>query len=332
MIAIEIAQPGGPEVLRTVTRPTPAPAAGEVLIRVHAAGVNRPDILQRLGRYPPPPGASDIPGLEVAGTIAEVGPPTDAWERRWNVGDAVCALVGGGGYAEYCVAPEPQCLPVPRSVDVAIAAAIPETYFTVWTNLFQRARLHRGQTLLVHGGTSGIGTTAIQLAHAFGATVYATAGSQEKCEACERLGAARALNYHTVDFVQAVRDLTSGRGVDMILDIIGAEYLNRNIECLAIDGCLVQIGLQSGARTEFNLAALMQKRLTITGSTLRIRSVVEKGAIARDVEQHVWPMLEKGQVAPVIFERLPLPQASEAHRHLESGQVIGKILLIPDAG
>jgi NADPH:quinone reductase len=331
MIAIEIAQPGGPEVLRPVTRPTPTPAAGEVLIRVQAAGVNRPDILQRLGRYPPPPGASDLPGLEVAGTVVEVGPATEAWERRWKVGDTVCALVGGGGYAEYCLAPEPQCLPVPRSVDVVTAAAIPETYFTVWTNLFQRARLHRGQTLLVHGGSSGIGTTAIQLARAFGATVYATAGSQQKCEACERLGAARAINYHTEDFVQAVRNLTSGRGVDLILDIIGAEYLNRNIECLAIDGYLVQIGLQGGARTEFNLASLMQKRLTITGSTLRIRSVVEKGAIARDVEQNVWPLFEAGQVAPVIFETLPLTQASEAHRHLESGQVIGKILLIPGA-
>jgi putative PIG3 family NAD(P)H quinone oxidoreductase len=330
MLAIEIAHPGGPDVLRPVDRPKPAPGPGEVLLRVHAAGVNRPDILQRLGRYPPPPGASDIPGLEVSGTVVEIGPPTGAWERRWKVGDVVCALIGGGGYAEYCVAPEPQCLPVPRSLDVTSAAAIPETYFTVWTNVFQRARLRRGQTLLVHGGSSGIGTTAIQLAHAAGATVYATAGSSEKCKACERLGAVRALNYREVDFVEAVRDLTSGRGVDMILDIIGADYLQRNIEALAIDGCLVQIGLQSGAKTEFNLASLMQKRLTITGSTLRIRSVVEKGAIARDVEQHVWPMLEAGQVAPVIFETLPLTRASEAHQHLESGQVVGKILLVPD--
>lgn len=332
MIAIEISQPGGgPEVLKAVNRPTPVPAPGEVLIRVLAAGVNRPDILQRLGRYPPPPGASDIPGLEVAGTVVELGPTTDLWERRWKVGDVVCALVSGGGYAEYCVAPEPQCLPVPRAVDARTSAAIPETYFTVWTNLFQRARLHRGQTLLVHGGSSGIGTTAIQLAHAIGATVYATAGSRQKCEACERLGAARAINYHEVDFVQTVRDLTSGRGVDIILDIIGAEYFQRNIECLAIDGTLVQIGLQGGAKTEFNLASLMHKRLTVTGSTLRIRSVPEKGAIARDVEQNVWPILEAGRVAPVIFATLPLTQASEAHRLLEAGQVIGKVLLIPDA-
>jgi NADPH2:quinone reductase len=331
MIAIEISHPGGPEVLTPVNRPTPAPAAGEVLIRVQAAGVNRPDILQRLGRYPPPPGASDIPGLEVAGTVVDIGPATDAWERRWKIGDVLCALVGGGGYAEYCVVPEPQCLPVPRSVDVVTSAAIPETYFTVWTNLFQRARLHSGQTLLVHGGSSGIGTTAIQLAHAFGATVYTTAGSQKKCAACEQLGADRAINYREMDFVQAVRDLTSGRGVDIILDIIGAEYFERNLACLAIDGCLVQIGLQGGAKTAFNLTTLMHKRLTITGSTLRIRSVLEKGAIARDVEHHVWPMLESGRVAPVICETLPLTQAGEAHRHLESGEVIGKILLIPDA-
>ena len=331
MLAIEIARPGGPEVLRPVERPVPKPGPGEVLVRIHAAGVNRPDLLQRQGRYPPPPGASDIPGLELAGTVVDTGPPTDAWERRYQVGDLVCALVGGGGYAEYCVAPEPQCLPVPRSIDVVTSAAIPETYFTVWTNLFQRARLRSGQTLLVHGGTSGIGTTAIQLAHATGATVYATAGAPEKCDACERLGAKRAINYKTEDFVQAVRQLTSGRGVDVILDIIGADYLPRNMDALAVDGCLVQIGLQSGAKTEINLAALMQKRMTITGSTLRIRSVIEKGAIARDVEKNVWPMFESGRVAPLIHETLPLTRADEAHRHLESGQVIGKILLVPDA-
>ena len=330
MIAIEITRPGGPEVLKPVKRPTPVPAAGEVLIRVQAAGVNRPDIMQRLGRYPPPPGASDIPGLEVAGTIVDVGPPSTSWDRRWKYGDGVCALVSGGGYAQYCVAPEPQCLPVPRSVNFVGAAAIPETYFTVWTNLFQRAQLRGGQSLLVHGGSSGIGTTAIQLAHAAGATVYATAGSDQKCEACEHLGASQAINYHTTDFVQAVRDLTSGRGVDIILDIVGAEYLQRNIECLAIDGCLVQIGLLGGAKTEINLASLMQKRLTLTGSTLRIRSIAEKGAIARDVEQSVWPLIEAGRVAPVIHSTLPLEQASEAHRLLESGQVIGKVLLIPE--
>ena len=323
MLAIEIGHPGGPEVLRPVNRETPVPAAGEVLIRVQAAGVNRPDILQRLGKYPPPPGASDIPGLEVAGTVAALGPAT----ARWKVGDTVCALVAGGGYAEYCVAPEPQCLPVPASLDAIRAAAVPETYFTVWTNLFQRAYLQSGETVLIHGGASGIGTTAIQLARAAGATVYATAGSREKCTACEQLGAAHALNYQTMDFVQAVIELTSGRGVNVILDIVGGDYLERNIECLSIDGRLVQIGLLGGARSELNLGRLMQKRLTVTGSTLRIRSVAEKGAIARELETHVWPLLASGKVAPVIHGTLPLTRAADAHRLLEAGQVIGKLVL-----
>ena len=323
MLAIEIAHPGGPEVLRPVTRETPVPSTGEVLIRVQAAGVNRPDILQRIGKYPPPRGASDIPGLEVAGVVAALGPGA----TRWQPGEAVCALVAGGGYAEYCVAPEPQCLPIPTSFDAARAAAIPETYFTVWTNLFQRARLQSGETVLVHGGTSGIGTTAIQLARAAGATVYATAGSREKCTACEGLGAAHAINYQTMDFVQAVNELTSGRGVNVILDIVGGDYLERNIECLAIDGRLVQIGLLGGAKAEFNLAKLMQKRLTVTGSTLRIRSVAEKGAIARELESHVWPLLGSGRVAPVIHGTLPLTRAADAHRLLEAGQVIGKLVL-----
>ena len=323
MLAIEIAHPGGPEVLRAVDRDVPVPATGEVLIRVQAAGVNRPDILQRLGWYPPPPGASDIPGLEVAGQVEAIG----SGVTRWNVGDLVCALVAGGGYAEYCVAPEPQCLPVPASLDPVRAAALPETFFTVWTNLFQRGRLQTGETVLIHGGTSGIGTTAIQLARAAGATVYATAGSHEKCLACERLGAEHAINYQTRDFVQAVNEFTAGRGVNVILDIVGGDYLERNIECLAIDGRLVQIGLLGGAKAEFNLARLMQKRLTVTGSTLRIRSVEAKGALARELEAHVWPLLESGKVAPVIHDALPLAQASEAHRLLEAGKVIGKLVL-----
>ena len=323
MLAIEIAHPGGPEVLRAVDRDVPVPATGEVLIRVQAAGVNRPDILQRLGRYPPPPGASDIPGLEVAGQVEAIG----SGVTRWNVGDLVCALVAGGGYAEYCVAPEPQCLPVPASLDPVRAAALPETFFTVWTNLFQRGRLQTGETVLIHGGTSGIGTTAIQLARAAGATVYATAGSHEKCLACERLGAEHAINYQTRDFVQAVNEFTAGRGVNAILDIVGGGYFERNMECLAIDGRLVQIGLLGGAKAEFNLARLMQKRLTVTGSTLRIRSVEEKGALARELEARVWPLLESGKVAPVIHGALPLTRAADAHRLLEAGQVIGKLVL-----
>ncbi len=307
----------------------PVAAAGEVLIRVHAAGVNRPDILQRLGRYPPPPGISDIPGLEVSGTVAGIGPPSHD-SGRWNLGDAVCALVAGGGYAEYCVAPGPQCLSIPAPLDFPAAAAVPETYFTVWTNLFQRGRLRAGQRVLVHGGSSGIGTTAIQLAHAAGAIVYATAGSQTKCDACVRLGAAHALNYRTTDFVRAIGELTSGRGVDIVLDIVGGEYLAKNLACLAVDGHLVQIGLLGGASTALNLAALMQKRLTITGSTLRIRSVAEKGALAREVEQQVWPLIAAGRVAPVVHAVLPLTQAAEAHRQLEAGDVIGKLVLACD--
>lgn len=325
MLAIEIAHPGGPEVLQPVDRDIPIPSTGEVLIRVQGAGVNRPDILQRLGKYPPPPGASDIPGLEVAGHVHAIGRGV----TRWNVGDGVCALVAGGGYAEYCVAPEPQCLPIPASLDAIRAAAVPETFFTVWTNLFQRARLQNGETVLIHGGTSGIGTTAIQLARVTGATVYATAGSREKCIACERLGAAHAINYQATDFVKVVNELTSGRGVNVILDIVGGEYLGRNIECLAIDGRLAQIGLLGGAKAEFNLAKLMQKRLTVTGSTLRIRSVAEKGTLARDLETHVWPLLASGTVAPVIHATLPLTRAGEAHRLLEAGEVIGKLVLTP---
>jgi putative PIG3 family NAD(P)H quinone oxidoreductase len=322
MLAIEIAHPGGPEVLRPVERDTPVPSAGEVLIRVAAAGVNRPDILQRLGKYPPPPGASDIPGLEVAGEVAALGSDV----TRWKIGDAVCALVAGGGYADHCIAPEPQCLPVPASLNPISAAAIPETFFTVWTNLFGRGRLQRGETVLIHGGSSGIGTTAIQLARTAGATVYATAGTAEKCAACERLGA-RAINYRTADFVQAVSEFTSGSGANVILDIVGGDYLERNIQCLAIEGRLLQIGLLGGARSAIDLGKLMRNRLTLTGSTLRVRSVAEKGAIARELESGVWPLLAAGEVAPVIHATFPLAHAAEAHRMLEAGEVIGKLVL-----
>jgi putative PIG3 family NAD(P)H quinone oxidoreductase len=323
VLAIEITQAGGPEVLQPVERPVPGPRDGEVLVRVAAAGVNRPDIMQRLGKYPPPPGASDIPGLEIAGSIAATG----ASVTRWRTGEAVCALVAGGGYAEYCVVPEPQCLPIPAGMDAATAAAIPETFFTVWTNLFDRAALRRGERLLVHGGTSGIGTTAIQLARAFGATVFATAGSDEKCAACERLGA-RAINYRASDFVAAIHDLTAGRGVDVILDIVGGDYLQRNLESLALNGRLVQIGLIGGSRAELNLTAVLQKRLTITGSTLRARTIDEKGAIARRLEEQVWPLLASGVVSPVIDARFRLREAAEAHRRLEAGNVVGKIVLL----
>lgn len=323
MTAIEIRQPGGPEVLRAVQRPVPQPADGEVLIRVEAAGVNRPDVLQRRGHYPPPPGASDIPGLEVAGTIVDVGGNVD----RWNVNNRVCALVAGGGYAEYCVAPAPQCLPIPQSVDVVSAAAIPETFFTVWTNLFQRGALRAGERVLIHGGTSGIGMTAIQLAQVLGAIVYATAGSDEKCGACRGLGASVAINYRTSDFVDVIRRETNGAGVSVILDIIGGDYFNRNIECLAIDGRLVQIGLQGGATSTVDLGRVMRRRLTITGSTLRVRSVEEKGALAREVETNVWPLLAAGRVSPVIDRTFSLTDASAAHLRMESGNHIGKLVL-----
>ena len=314
MRAVEISEPGGPDVLRIVERPIPTPAAGEVLIKVEAAGVNRPDIMQRLGKYPPPPGASDIPGLEVAGTV-------DGSDRR------VCALLAGGGYAEYCVAPEAQCLPVPARMDVVHAAAIPETYFTVWTNVFERGRLASGETILVQGGTSGIGTTAIQLSRAFGATVIATAGSDEKVRACEELGAVRAINYRTQDFVAAVREATGGRGVDVVLDIIGGDYLQRNLDCLALNGRLVQIGLIGGSKAQIDLRTVLQRRLTLTGSTLRPRTVDEKGALARAVHENLWPLLESGKVGPLVAKTFPLDRAADAHRALEAGEVIGKVVL-----
>jgi putative PIG3 family NAD(P)H quinone oxidoreductase len=323
LLAIEIAQPGEPDVLTPVERPQPLLHPGEVLIKVDAAGVNRPDIMQRQGKYPPPSGASDLPGLEVAGTVVE----THA-AGRWKVGDRVCALVAGGGYAEYCAAPAPQCLPIPAGMDAATAAAIPETFFTVWTNLFQRGRLERGERVLVHGGTSGIGSTAIQLARAFGATVYATAGTDEKCEACRMLGAAEAINYRTRDFVDGVRELTGGEGVDIVLDIIGGDYLQRNVDCLRLNGRLLQIGLMGGPKSHINLRPLLSNRLTISGSTLRPRTVEEKGAIARELEEQVWPLLERGIVHPSIHATFPLREAAAAHRLLESGEVVGKVVLV----
>ncbi len=323
MRVVEITAPGEPEVLVPAERPVPRPAGGEVLIRVAAAGVNRPDVMQRQGKYPPPPGASDLPGLEVAGTVAAVG----ADVARWQVGDRVCALVAGGGYAEYCVAPALQCLPVPGDLDPVAAAAIPETFFTVWTNVFERGRLSAGEWLLVHGGSSGIGTTAIQLGRAFGARVLATAGTAEKCAACERLGAERGINYRDEDFVEVVGERTGGRGVDVVLDMVGAAYLERNVDCLAPNGRLVVIGLLGGAKGTVKLLPVLQRRLTITGSTLRSRSVDEKAAIARALEQHVWPLLEQGTVRPVVDRTFALADAAEAHRLMERSGHIGKLVL-----
>jgi NADPH:quinone reductase len=324
MTVVEIATPGGAEVLRPAQRPVPEPGPGEVQIRVAAAGVNRPDVMQRQGKYPPPPGVTDIPGLEVAGEVTALG--KDVNEPR--VGDRVCALVSGGGYAEYCVAPAPQCLPVPRGRSMVEAAAIPETYFTVWTNVFDRGRLQPGETLLVHGGASGIGTTAIQLARAFGAAVLATAGSDEKSRACERLGASRAINYRTEDFVAAVKQATDGRGADVILDMVGGDYLARDVEALAVDGRIVLIALQRGAKAELNLLPLMQRRLWLTGSTLRPRSVEAKGAIAQALREKVWPLLEAGRCKPVIDSTFPLAEAADAHRRIESADHVGKIVLL----
>ena len=324
MIAIEISRPGAPEVLTPVERPDPVPGAGDVLIRVAAAGVNRPDVMQRRGAYPPPAGASDLPGLEVAGTIAAVGDGVN----EWRVGDRVCALVSGGGYASLCIAPAVQCLPVPEALDFSTAAAIPETFFTVWTNVFERGRLQAGETALFHGGSSGIGTTAIQLAVARGARAFATAGSDEKCRACEAIGAERAINYKTTDFVAAIKQATAGRGVDLVLDIIAGDYFSRNVAVLATDGRLVQIAIQSGEpNVSIDVWQVMSRRLTITGSTLRPRSVAEKGQIAAALRREVWPLLERGVVKPVVYKRFPLRDAAAAHRLMESSNHIGKIVL-----
>jgi putative PIG3 family NAD(P)H quinone oxidoreductase len=324
MIAIEIREPGEPDVLVPVERPNLSPGPGDVLIKVRAAGVNRPDVMQRRGRYPPPPGASDIPGLEVAGTVEAVGDGVTGW----SIGDAICALVAGGGYAEFCLAPSPQCLPIPRGMDFVTAAAIPETFFTVWTNVFERGRLKPGESILIHGGSSGIGTTAIQLARAFEARVFATAGSPAKCAACERLGAQRCINYRETDFVEAIRELTGGAGVNVVLDIVGGPYVPRNLDVLAVEGRLVQIGVLGGAKTELNVAVIMQKRLIVTGSTLRVRPIADKAAIAAAVREHAWPLLESGAVKPLVYATFPLRDAAAAHRLMESSEHIGKIVLV----
>jgi putative PIG3 family NAD(P)H quinone oxidoreductase len=323
MRCVEIAAFGPPEGLRLVERPTPLPAPGEVLIEVHAAGVNRPDVIQRYGKYAPPPGASDIPGLEVAGLVRAVGEGVS----RWRDGDAVCALVSGGGYADWCVAPEGQCLPAPRGCSLIEAAAIPETFFTVWTNVFERGRLQPGEWLLVHGGSSGIGTTAIQLATARGARVAATAGSEAKCDACRQLGAARAWNYRVEDWVAQMRAVTGGRGANVVLDMVGGDYTARNLDALAVEGRLVQIAFLKTPQVTLDLSQVMRRRLWITGSTLRPRTVEEKSALARALEAEVWPLIERGQVRPVIDSVLPLADAAEAHRRMEAGLHIGKIVL-----
>jgi putative PIG3 family NAD(P)H quinone oxidoreductase len=324
MLAIAITAPGPPDVLQPVEMPTPVPGPRDVLIQVSAAGVNRPDLLQREGKYPPPPGASEIPGLEVSGTIVARGADVE----RWQVGDRVCALVAGGGYAEFCVAPDVQCLPIPSTLDLTAAAAVPETFFTVWATVFDSGRLNAGDALLVHGGSSGIGTAAIQMARAFGARVFATAGTADKCAACERLGAERGINYRTEDFVEVVRRATGGRGVDLILDMVGAAYLGRNIDLLALNGRLLLIAVQHGSRAEIDLARVLRQRLTISGSTLRPRTVPEKGALASALERHVWPLLEAGRIAPVMHATFPLRQAADAHRMMEGGAHIGKIVLL----
>jgi NADPH2:quinone reductase len=324
MRVVEIARPGPPDVLRIAERPRPSPGPGEVLIKVVAAGVNRPDVLQRLGKYPPPPGASDIPGLEVSGHIEERGDGV----VQWRPGDAVCALVAGGGYAEYCVAPQAQCLRPPDAVSLIEAAGIPETFFTVWSNVFERGRLQRNETILIHGGSSGIGTTAIQLAAAFGARVFTTAGTEEKCEACLRLGAELAVNYRSTDWVAACKEATSGRGVDVILDMVGGDYVTRNLDLLAVEGRLVQIAFLKTSKVELDLMQVMRRRLTITGSTLRPRSPEEKGQIARALEQKVWPLIEDGRVKPIVHARFPLERTADAHAMMEAGEHIGKILLV----
>ncbi|KQX95479.1 NAD(P)H-quinone oxidoreductase [Massilia sp. Root133] len=323
MRAIEIVQPGGPEVLQPCERPMPELKPGEILIRVHAAGVNRPDVFQRLGQYPVPPGASDLPGLEVAGEIVDGDLSGSGFEK----GDLVCALVQGGGYAEYCAAPLAQCLPVPQGLSALEAAALPETFFTVWSNVFQRGALGEGETLLVQGGSSGIGTTAIQLAKALGHRVFATAGSADKCRACEDLGAERAINYKTEDFAPIVKELTGGKGVDVVLDMVGGDYVAREVSCLADDGRIVIIALLGGAKANVDLGQVLRRRLTITGSTLRPRPVAFKARIARELRERVWPLLAAGQIKPVIYKTFPLEEAAAAHTLMESSAHVGKIML-----
>jgi NADPH2:quinone reductase len=324
MTAVAITAPGGPEVLKATSLPTPQPGPGQVLVKVAAAGVNRPDLAQRLGVYPPPPGHSPLPGLEIAGEVAAAG----AGVTRWKAGDKVCALVNGGGYAEYCIAEETSALPVPAGLDMVQAAAVPETFFTVWNNVFERGRLAAGEWFLVHGGSSGIGTTAIQLAKAFGARVMATAGSADKCQACLDLGADRAVNYKTEDFVAAAKEATGGKGLDVILDMVGGAYTEKNIVAAAEDGRIVQIATLGGVEAKINLARLMMKRATLTGSTLRPRTREVKAGFARALEAKVWPLLATGKVKVVMDSTFPLAEAADAHRRLETSQHIGKVVLV----
>lgn len=326
MKAIEIANPGGPEVLVPAERPDPVPAAGELLIAVTASGINRPDVLQRKGHYPPPPGASDLPGLEVAGTVAG-GSDADLAAAGLKLGDRVCALIAGGGYAERCVAPAGQCLPVPAGLSDAEAACLPETFFTVWQNVFHIARLQPGETLLVQGGSSGIGTTAIQLAKAIGATVIVTAGSDDKVQACVALGADHGINYRTQDFVAEVQRLTGGRGADVVLDMVAGEYVGREVECLATDGRLALIAVQGGTKSTFDAGLVLRKRLSIVGSTLRPRSVAYKTVLAQELRAQVWPLVEAGKVKPVVHAVFPAAEAAKAHALMESGSHVGKIVL-----
>jgi len=323
MKVIEISEPGGPENLVMASRPVPEPGLGEILIKVVAAGVNRPDVAQRQGNYAPPPGASDLPGLEVSGTVAAVG----SGVSDWAVGDEVCALTPGGGYAEYCLTPACHALPIPKGISLADAGAMPETFFTVWSNVFERGRLQAGERILIHGGSSGIGTTAIQLANVLGARVFTTAGTQEKCRVCEELGAERAINYREKDFVAVLRDLTDGEGVDLILDMVGGDYFSRNLSALRVEGRLVQIAFLSGPQAEISLAPIMVKRLTVTGSTLRPQSIEAKAKIADSLRRTVWPLVEAGRVKPVMHASFPLAEAAKAHQMMEDGDHIGKIVL-----
>lgn len=320
---VDLPEFGGPEVLVPGRGPVPRPGPGEVLVKVQAAGVNRPDVMQRQGGYNPPPGASPIPGLEIAGTIVEVAPDV----AGWKAGDEVCALVSGGGYAEYCVASAPLCLPVPKELTMVEAAGLPETYYTVWTNVFQRGRLKAGETFLLHGGSSGIGTTAIQLAREFGARIFTTVGNAEKAKVCTDLGAERAINYRDEDFVAVVAELTGGKGVDLILDMVGGSYIERNIAALAVEGRLVQIAFQQPSKIEIDFLPMMLKRLTITGSTLRPRTVEQKAEIAAELREKVWPLIEAGKVKPLIHKTFPLGEAAAAHALMESSTHIGKIIL-----
>ena len=323
MKAIEISKPGGPEVLRPAERPQPEPKPGEILIKVAAAGVNRPDVLQRSGNYPVPPGASDLPGLEVAGEVVGLGEKATLWKK----GESVCALVHGGGYAEYCVAPETQALPVPKGLSLVEAASLPETFFTVWANVYDRGRLAAGESLLVQGGTSGIGVTAIQMAAATGNPVFATAGSDDKVAACLRLGATAAFNYRTQDFEKEILSITGKKGVNVILDMVGGDYVPKELKCLADDGRLVFIAYLRGPKTELNIDAVMRRRLTVTGSTLRPRTIEYKGFLARSLREKVWPLIEAGRIKPEIYKTFPLAQAADAHRLMESSQHIGKLVL-----